>query len=475
MNEHQLRNQFRGDLSTLIEDMTQSLENEDLDPYSKESKKTLLEHHTRILFFDRLLTILGWRLGAKGNVAEEARIKAETTRFMDYLGLKEETKAPLMIFEAKAWDKPFVSARNPETRATDDDLIAAAIRHILNDKPEDESPVTKQWHDYLKQIMGYVCTMKKEYEHNTPCAVLSSGQWTVVFTNPVLTFVDGRVSTSDIKVFKLETYKSDVDALFNLLHCSVLAQEIPFPLRPTQIKEYVDINSLNSAFYGLHVHYEETGSRLFRVKPQVLIYPVLILQRHDGVLAVVANKGEHYTLEYTQNSATGAGDLTTHLDSITACFQELHTTCEEELGRRLTVSSVEDFPGFPSASSTTNKFPLMVKNIKNYHTEWLVVTGTENHYLRNTPLIDSCRFHSWAECHSEDCAIGISAISIRSTDPKVIFTDKEIHHCAHQVVYDRRNRKCHILQIDERVCCQTCHYLNLCWSPTEQEKLPCGK
>ena len=66
MNEHQLRNQFRGDISTLIEDMTQSLENEDLDPYSKERKNTLLEHHTRILFFDRLLTILGWRLGAKG-------------------------------------------------------------------------------------------------------------------------------------------------------------------------------------------------------------------------------------------------------------------------------------------------------------------------------------------------------------------------------------------------------------------------
>jgi hypothetical protein len=84
VNEHQLRKQFRGDLSTLIEDMTQSLENEDLDPYSKESKKTLLEHHTRILFFDRLLTILGWRLGTKDNVAEEARIKAETTRFMGY-------------------------------------------------------------------------------------------------------------------------------------------------------------------------------------------------------------------------------------------------------------------------------------------------------------------------------------------------------------------------------------------------------
>lgn len=39
-----------------------------------------------------------------------------------------------MIFEAKAWGVPFVSARNCEDRARDEDLIVMAIRHILNDK-----------------------------------------------------------------------------------------------------------------------------------------------------------------------------------------------------------------------------------------------------------------------------------------------------------------------------------------------------
>lgn len=475
MNEQQLRNQFRGKLFKLVDDIIWSLKNEELNPYSKTCANAMHEHNTRILFFDRLLTILGWRLGTEGNVVEEARIKAETTRFMDYVGLKEETKAPLMIFEAKAWDKPFFSARNPEARATDDDLIAAAIRHILDDRLEDESPVSKQWNDYLRQIMGYVCTMKTKNAHNTPCAVLSSGQWTVVFTNPVVTFVDGRVSSSDIKILKLEKYKSDADVLFNLLHCSVLAKEIPFPLRPAQVRDYVDIDSISSAFYGVHVHYEETGSRLFKAKPQVLIYPVLILQRQDGIFAVVANKGEHYTLEYTLNSHADISDLTAHLEAVTTCFQELLSTCEDELGHKLTISSIEKFPGFTTTPSNMSNLPLIVKNIKNFHTEWLVVTGTENHYLRNIPLIETCRFHSWSECHSEDCANGDFAISIRSIDPKVIFTDRERHHCAHRVVYDRRNSRCHILQIDERVCCQTCHYLNLCFTSVEQEGLPCGK
>lgn len=94
MNEQQLRSQFCDELCKLIEDITQSVKYEEIDPYSKEHANVLHEHHTRILFFDRLLKILGWRLGTNGNVVEEARIKAETTRFMDYLGLNEETKAP---------------------------------------------------------------------------------------------------------------------------------------------------------------------------------------------------------------------------------------------------------------------------------------------------------------------------------------------------------------------------------------------
>lgn len=475
MNEQQLRNQFRRDLSTLIEEARHFIEYAGINPYSRDSANTLHEHNTRIFFFDRLLKILGWRLGTGGNVTEEARIKADTTRFMDYVGLNQDTKAPLIIFEAKAWDVPFVSARKIEEKTRDEDLIAAAIRHISNDKPEEESPVSKQWHSYLKQVLDYVHTMKIKNGHDTPYAVLSSGQWIVVFTNPVLTFVDGKISPDNIKVFKMDSYESHADTLFSLLHCSIVAKEIPFPLRPAQIKDYVDIETINTAFYGVHVHYEETGSRFLGPKPQVLIYPVLIIQRNDGAFAIVVNKGEGFTLEYEKNKSVDSENLTVHLKAVTTCLQELHHTCEEELDRKLTISPIERFPGFSSEPYDMNNRPLVIKRIKNYHDEWLLVTGTEKHYLRNIPLIEQCRFHSWSECRSEHCENGISAISIRSTNPRIIFTDKEMHHCAHQTVYDRRGKKCHISQIDERICCQACHYFNLCWSQAEKEKLPCGK
>ena len=67
-----------------------------------------LEHNVRKMFLDRLLVALGWKLEAV--VAEEARVKGDTTLFLDYLGVHLDTRVPLLIFEAKAWEKPFISA-----------------------------------------------------------------------------------------------------------------------------------------------------------------------------------------------------------------------------------------------------------------------------------------------------------------------------------------------------------------------------
>lgn len=407
MNEQLLRNQLPGDLSTLIEDLKRFLEYAEINPYSKNNENTLHEYNTRIFFFDRLLEILGWRLGASGNVAEEAGIKADTTRFIDYVGLNQDTKAPLIIFEAKAWDVPFVSAHKFEEKTKGEDLIAATIRHMLNNRSEEEPPVSKQWHDYLKQVLDYVHTMEMKNEYDTPYAVLSSGQWTIAFTNPVLTFVDGKINPNNIKVFKLGSYVTHADTLFSFLRCSIVAKEIPFPLLPALIKDYVGIDKISHAFYGVHGHYKETGSRFLGPKPQVLIYPVLVLQRNDGIFSTVVNKGESFILEYENNDGVDSENLTIHLNAVTSCLQELHRICEDELDRKLTISSIEKFSEFSFEPYDMNNTPLVVKRIKNYHDEWLLVTGTENHYLQNIPLIEQCRLHSSSEYRSEHCKNGM--------------------------------------------------------------------
>lgn len=475
MNDYQLRNRFKEGLCELLIDIEYVITQGNPNPYARKCADVLHEHNTRVFFLDRLLTILGWSLGPKGNVTEEARIKAETTRFMDYVGLNEDTNAPLMIFEAKAWGKPFVTARKPDDRRINEELIAAAVCHVLDGNTEDSSPVINLWHEYIKQIIGYVQTMKENNTHDTPCAVLSSGEWTVVFTNPTLTFITGKVSSRDIHIFNLETYQSDADSLFDLLHHSLLAKEIPYPLRVTQINEYIRIDSFDSVYYGVHVHYEVTGSRFHGPKPKILIYPILLLQRRDGIFAIVSNAGENFPMDYMKNSNENINDLSGHLKSVSSCLDELYKSCGDELNLKLEISPLNKFPGFPTKSLAPQSPKLVVKQIKNSYNEWFVITGKEKHYLFNNPRIKSCRFHSWAECRAENKAIGISAINTRSINPRIIFIDSENHHCAHQTVFDRKKAKCYLLEIDERICCQTCTFLHDCWSQDELEKFPCGK
>jgi hypothetical protein len=87
MNQAVDENDFRRGLEKLLRDIAAEMALDITGPYEEGSQQLLLEHGTRILFFDRFLTLLGWSLGLGGNVAEEARIKAETTRFLDYVGL----------------------------------------------------------------------------------------------------------------------------------------------------------------------------------------------------------------------------------------------------------------------------------------------------------------------------------------------------------------------------------------------------
>ncbi|SDF59337.1 hypothetical protein SAMN05428966_117103 [Massilia sp. PDC64] len=481
MNEDLLRNAFQIGLADLIQEVTQIVAGDGRDPYAGPGPHAPHEHDTRTLFVDRFLELLGWRLGASGNVLEEARIKAETTRFMDYVGVVEDTQAPLMIFEAKAWDKPYITAREPGRRETDIDLMVGGIRHLLDDNTHETSPVTKLWHDYLVQVCGYVRTMKDKYGHNTPRVVLANGPWFVVFTEPVTTFCIGRVSANDIVIFRLDDYVLRAEELFSLLHRSVLARDIPFPVRPAQLRQYVEHGIVAAVFHGLHVHYEQTGSPFYQPRPQILVYPTLIIQRDDGVLITVVSHQEGIPLSYAKiRSANEDEDdqltLEMHLMEVQAKGAELHAACEAELGGALEIATLDTFPGFSlGPARAADLGPRMVMQLKPHQNQWLMATGTAAHYLLAAPRVDPCQFHAWAACHAVGQNIGISALSVRSVDPRAVFIDTQPHHCANQVVQDRRMRRCHIMAIDQRTCCQACVYMEGCWQLTDLPNLPCGQ
>jgi len=465
MNRLAALNLFKRGLGDLLAAIERELARLQRDPFAEvDPSRRPHEHDTRLLFIDELLGLLGWRLGAHGNVLEEARLQAGTTKFMDYVGVVNITGAPLLLVEAKAWDKPTISARVDGQYASEAELVAAAVRHIRDGKGEETSPIISEWDSYLRQVHGYVQTLKDQYSHSLPRAAIISGEWMVVFATPGETFL-GVVRPDDIAIFARAQFMARAEDIFKLLHRSTLVKDAPIPIRPAQLRQFIDLRGVVGAFPGLHVHYERTGSTLFARRPRVLIYPALFITCEDDVVFTVIDNDTPVELDY-QKDASGNETLVPHLNMIQVRSSALLTACGAELGGELPMAELSAFPGFQS-----QRMSRALVGELTAADEWLVVTCGAAHFLLAEPRVQ-CRFHSWAECGA-DAALP-SAISVRSIDPAAFFVDTQRHHCAHQVVQDRRRERCLIQPIDSRTCCQACVYLEHCWTAEERASLPCG-
>lgn len=466
VNRPALKNLFKRGLSDLLAELERELARPQRDPYAElDLNRRPHEHDTRLLFVDELLTHLGWRLGALGNVLEEARLQANTTRFMDYLGVADINGTPLLLIEAKAWDKPAISARGDGQYDSEAALIVAAIQHIRGGKTEDTSPIIGEWDKYLRQVSGYVKTLNEQYSHKLPRAVIISGEWMVVFKAPVETFL-GSARPDDIATYTRAQLKEHAEEIFDLLHRSMLTIDAPVPLRPAQLRRYLELGEVSSVFQGMHVHYERTGSKLFTPRPRILIYPALFVTRTDGALFTVIHNETPVELDYRRND-DDIETLAPHLDEVRALGATLVAACARELGGELTLAELSAFPGF--RNDRLSKSPVDALPEAD---EWLVATGSATHFLLADPRVQECKYHAWAECGAD--ATMNSAISARTVNPPAFFVDTQRHHCAHQIVQDRREARCLIQAIDSRTCCQACVFLEQCWTEDERAALPCG-
>ncbi|MGR3761723.1 hypothetical protein ACUXV3_16575 [Roseobacteraceae bacterium NS-SX3] len=454
-----------------------------LNPYQGSGEQALHEHDTRIFFFDGFLALLGWRLGSDGDVAEEARIKAGTTKFIDYLGLNQDTRAPLMIFEAKAWDKPFISGRGASRKKAHDLLLIEAIRHVNGGGTKEAAPVVGDWHDYLSQLAGYVKTSRESYGHEVGRAVLSSGSWLIIFTDPTVTFCKDQVDSRNFQIFFQDQYVEEADRIYSLLARSRLGNETPLQIRSSQLQNYASSVSISAAFFSVLVNYEKSGIAFFSPRPRIQVYPALLLQRDDGALLTVVDHEEPIEMTLVEDGE-GEMSLLAHIASVAELSSELLSRCSNELGEDLVAFCLEDFPGFSHAAAfeeTLNptlvgeRGSKFVKSIRTRADEWLIATGDHPHFLFEQPEIQ-CGFHSWSKCRAAGCQIGNSAVSTKETDnPRSFFTDEQSHHCANRIVQDRRQKRCHIAPIDMRTCCRACVFQRSCWSQEEKEALPCGQ
>lgn len=474
------KNEFRRRMEDLLADIEREQTLPIPGPFEEGPDQLILEHGTRRLFFDRFLALLGWGLGAAGDVAEEVRIKAETTTFIDYVGVNDATRAPVLILEAKAWDKAFISAARGKPNATGKQLIISGIEHVNLGPNAGSSPVILAWLQHLEQVAGYVKDARARYKHDVPCAVLASGQWIVVFTNPVRTFCDGIVDEDDIQVFLGQDFSEKAERIFELLSRERLAAIAPEHIRPTQVSQYLSLDQVTASFRAVLVTYSSRGSSIFHRMPEVLVYPALLLQRSDGLLFTVVDDDEPARLDMdTVQDGQGEPLLVTHVGVMDTRAAALLETCEAELGGVLALSPVDDFPGFngkvieaaPGAAALQKTY---VRPLRKSADEWFIVTGQNAHFLLDRPSL-ACRFHSWSASREVRKEFGTSAVGLPSiADPRAFFTDGAHHHCSHRTIIDRRERTCFIAPLDRRLCCRACGFQTICWTDAERAAQPCG-
>lgn len=432
------------------------------------------EHTTRVHFLDELVELLGWSLGLGGDMAEEARLKGETTTFMDYLGVRADTNAPALLIEAKAWDKAFLQPRRKVAYEAPT-LLGDGINHWRSGGEAKGSPIAGQWHDYIDQVGGYVKGLKDKYGHTLPRAVITSGQWIVVFVDPVQAFVEGTVEDVKIKIFHKQNFKAQASEIFRLISKNALAAETPFNVRPTQVLSYLTKDLVVACFHAIHVSYEASGTPIFGRKPRVSVYPALVLRGADNMLLTVLEESEESLLEYTKDETTDELSLGPHVERLAAGAAALLARTGAQLDIELRPAPIVDFPGFPpepmNKPSVTR--PLARSNPRE-RDNWIIVTGQATHFVKTVPDVD-CRFHKWSVCNFVRLAAGPSAISRPALAiPRALFIDETPHHCAHRDVMDRRDPRCQIHMIDASLCCRGCTFASDCWPGDTRPPLPCG-
>ena len=483
MNWGQAENELREGLERLISDVTRGWSEEITQVASAAGGQTVSERVTRANFLDRFFELLGWDLSIFGTVRQEVQIGAGRTRFMDYLGIKPETRAPVLMIEAKPWNTPMIAlrrGRHVSGRHDRRELLVAALRHLFSGGAGKTSPVTTAWHDHLNQITGYVRDLHERYGHKLPRAVLSSGQWTIVFTNPPMTFLQERAEADDVVIVELPQYAQEAGILYDLIGRERLGPSVPFSIRPAQIRDYISAKAVSGVFYGLHLKYEKTGTNLHEHSwPRILIYPAVIVRRDDGAMLAVMDTGQPMEMEKDIPFGIERKSLDTHFKAVTARTKEIIKDCSRELESPLCPSGLEEFPGFSEIRSSNGLNAHgrhYVKPFEQFSNEWLLATGKQTHYLLPVPEVNPCRFHSWELSLAAGVQAGPGAINTSRTErPRSFFTDREQHHCAPQAVLDRRASRCHIAAIDQRTCCRACVYQDVCWTSSELHLLPCGK
>lgn len=459
-----------------------------------------LEAHLREYFVNSFLRALNWRMdvSAEGdlpNLVPEAPVSSSlegTKKFLDYLGTESGTTEPLLVVETKRPLSPLPRLKN--ILAASDATLASIIAAGLGGEE-----LTGEWNEWLGTLRDYVKSVSDRGGRVPRRAVLTNGQWLIIFIDPSDSFLaSGTPDRAKILVFTVEGDADGSNALieahynniFNWLEHQRVLDEIP-PLSVGEVAFRLDPGLIDRTLHGLHLLYIEEpdflegSSVALSVSPVIKVMPILFLRSKYGAWFRV-DSGRRIVIPHESEK------LTEHLDNVRGVANKLLEDVNLRLGINLAATAIESHYAsvndFKSLRGVTEKF-----KAHPHYDEHVIVTGQHTHYFRLEPSVPGCVHHQWENSNGESCAIPVS-IQRRSTTPRAFFVDRENHHCTHrevaaakacQLAPDNRHRCgersgndqapfCEIWRFERYLCCRTCILENVCTS-APAFTLPCHR
>ena len=448
----------------------------------------LLERSTRRFLIDRMLRALDWDPDDPDQVLEEARSwdPEEERLYFDYLGVAPQTRAPVVLVEAKAYDAG--APRQPRGAQLDAramaELISGAIADLKSGRRD--HPILAEWAEWLSDLRTYVASLDPLGCSTLRRVVSTAGRWVVIFEEPIDVFTgDGVPNVGLIHCFvSLEDVLDRHAALFRLLHRPRLVDTLPLTLSVAEAYEVLKSDQISRIFRGVVVVTRESGGSR-RTYPTRSVWPALIAISANRPFAIVDYEGQ--ALEDPRDP-TKLADLIAALSANGAAFETrlLRMLGRADLGPR----PVAEFPGFPPdlgrrEAARPSMAPIVVVEDEQAdtgsprfavhaggrHPEYLVATGEHWFFKTAAPVGPACDFHEWPRARAQ----GVAALHPVTGRTEASYTESgDIIHCAHEELRGFRGVRCKIDVLESHLCCRACIYSQLCWS-VDADRLPCPR
>lgn len=334
--------------------------------------------------------------------------------------------------------------------------------------------ITGEWAKWLNSARDYFLSTSQV---NPPKRlVITNGEWLVLFLDPLDAFSsESSPAPAKIVVFIEGEIESRCGEIFEHLAYQKVSS-FPPPVTPEEIRLYICPNEVESIIHGLHLIYQKERHFSGYCSPLIKVRPIICVKSRTGKWLQVEGRGE-YELPDTYS------ELFNHIDSIDRDAFQLLATVNSNLGLELNPVSLSDhYEDSEQGNALVDVMELAYHRNDNA-LEYLIITGEEHHYLRRSPSVVDCPFHSLSSPLFNQSTRGIPIFERRAdSQARSFFLSGEKHHCAHQSVFDLKsapitnqnitrsgyqrvqaNRaSCKIWPFEQFLCCKVCVFERVC-------------